>query len=146
MTFVKVNHPIARNMESWMNEFFQDMPNAFTKNGVSDSLNYPPVNTIETTNAFQLELVAPGLQKADFQLKLDGNLLTIQVEKTTNTESEQPKYIRREFHQRSFKRSFTLTNKIDTAQIQANYQDGILRVTLPKKEEAIPSTREITIQ
>lgn len=146
MTFVKVNHPIARNMESWMNEFFQDMPNAFTKNWGSDSLNYPPVNTIETTNAFQLELVAPGLQKADFQLKLDGNLLTIHVEKTTNTESEQPKYIRREFQQRSFKRSFTLTNKIDTAQIQANYQDGILRVTLPKKEEAIPSTREITIQ
>lgn len=146
MTLVKVNHPIARNMENWVNEFFHDMPNTFAKTWGSDNLNYPPVNIVETNTGYQLELAAPGLQKTDFQLKVDGNLLTIQLEKGKQIEGEQPKYVRREFQVRSFIRSFTLTNKIDTAQIQAKYEDGILHVSLPKKEEAIPATRQIAIQ
>lgn len=146
MTFVKANHPITRNMENWVNEFFQDMPQAFSKTESHDSLNYPPVNIVETHTGYHLELAAPGLQKTDFQLKVDGNILTIHVEKGNQAAGEQPKYVRREFQLRAFKRSFTLTNKIETAQIQAKYEDGILHVTLPKKEEAIPTTREIAIQ
>ena len=85
------------------------------------------------------------MDKADFNVKLDGNILTIRAEKKQETKDETSKSIRKEFSYKSFKRSFTLDEKIDAASINAKYENGVLKVELPKKEETKAVAKEITI-
>jgi HSP20 family protein len=144
MTLVKVNNPAAKSFDGLLNDFFNELP-AFGKKWSDDAFGFPPVNITENANAYHLEVAAPGLDKADFNLKLDGNILTINAEKKTETKDETSKSIRREFSSRSFKRSFTLDEKIDAANIAAKYDNGILKVELPKKEETKALAKEITI-
>lgn len=103
-----------------------------------------PVNITETENAFQLELVAPGLKKEDFKVSVDRNLLTISFDLKESETEENSKFIRREFRQKSFKRSFNLNERIDATNISAQYNDGILLLNLPKKEQA-PTAQEINV-
>lgn len=98
--------------------------------------NSPAVNIIEKDQAFTLELAAPGMKKDDFNIELNNDLLTISVSRESDQEAEDIKYTRREFSFASFKRSFTLPESINTAEISATYEDGILVVGLPKREEA----------
>lgn len=145
MTLVKVNNPIAKSFDGFLNELLNDMPTAFGKNVRENVFGFPPVNIDEHTNSYQLQVAAPGWNKADFSLKLDNNILTVSAEKKEEAPVEQVKSIRREFGSKSFKRSFTLDDKIDAANIGASYENGILTVTLPKKEEAKAVAKEITI-
>lgn len=96
--------------------------------------NTPAVNIKETTNDFIIELAVPGLDKEDFNMELDHDVLTISSE--IKSEKEENKYTRKEFSYQIFKRSFTLPESVDGASISASYKNGILLVTLPKKEEA----------
>lgn len=144
MTLVKVNNPIAKSFDGFLNDFFNDVP-AFGKKWSDDVFGFPPVNINENANSYHLEVAAPGMEKADFNLKLDGNILTISAEKKTETKDETSKSIRREFSSRSFKRSFTLDEKIDAANINAKYENGVLKVELPKKEEVKAVAKEITV-
>lgn len=98
--------------------------------------NSPAVNIIEKDQAFTLELAAPGMKKEDFNIELNNDLLTISVSRESDSEAEDVKYTRREFSFASFKRSFTLPESINTADISASYEAGILVVGLPKREEA----------
>ena len=105
-----------------------------------------PVNIYETEKAYDLHVVAPGLKKEDFKLGIDKDILNISFEhKDENKETQEGKWIRSEYHLKSFKRSFTLTEKIDVANIAAKYADGVLVVTLPKKEAAEPTAHEIPV-
>ena len=144
MTLVKVNNPIAKSFDGLLNEFFTELP-SLGKKWSDDAFGFPPVNISENANAYHLEVASPGMDKADFNLKLDGNILTISAEKKVETKDETSKAIRREFSSRSFKRSFTLDEKIDAANIAAKYDNGILKVALPKKEETKAAAKEITI-
>lgn len=103
------------------------------------------VNIAETNNDYKLELAAPGYNKNAFSIKLDNNILTV----AAKTETEKPKtkqYTRVEFYNNGFTRTFTMPeNKIDEANIAAQYENGILFVTLPKREETKPKNRQITI-
>ncbi|REA59318.1 Hsp20/alpha crystallin family protein [Dyadobacter luteus] len=107
----------------------------------------PAVNVLEGVEGFKIEVAAPGLGKADFKLNLDKNQLTISASKEQNvTENENEKYTRREFKYASFQRTFTLPNTVDGEKIGATYADGILTVSLPKREEAKDKpAREIEI-
>lgn len=97
----------------------------------------PAVNVIEREDNFMLHIAAPGLQKSDFELKLDKGMLTIRAEKTWSpAEGETVK--RQEFGSYRLERSFRLGKLIDTEQIDAAYEQGVLVVNLPKKEEAKP--------
>lgn len=97
----------------------------------------PAVNVIERDDNFVLQVAAPGLQKADFEIELDNDLLTIKVEKDWNAgEGETIK--RQEFGNYRFQRSFRIGKLIDTDKVEAAYEQGILHVNLPKKEEAKP--------
>ena len=99
----------------------------------------PAVNISETENSYEVEMAAPGMKKEDFKVELDGNLLTISSEKTeTNEEKgEGEKYSRREFSYQSFQRNFNLPKDVvDEEKIKAHYKDGVLKLTIPKKEEA----------
>jgi len=144
MTLVKVNNPIAKTFDGLLNDIFNEMP-SLGKNLREEALGFPPVNITEQPDAYQIEVAAPGFEKTDFNLKLDGNLLTISADKKQETKDENEKSIRREFSYRSFKRSFTLDEKINAANIAAKYENGVLKVTLPKKEEVKAVAKEITI-
>ncbi len=93
------------------------------------------VNIIEAPDHFRIEMAAPGLKKNDFELKMDNGVLTISVNKEWKQE-EGHEYRRREFAYYNFERSFMLPDTVDADKIKATYKNGILTVTLPKKEEA----------
>jgi HSP20 family protein len=99
----------------------------------------PSVNIKETENEFVVEMAAPGMAKEDFKIDLNNNLLTISSEKQAESHTEEGKNItRREFSYQSFSRSFALPAIVETDKITAKYENGILKVTIPKKEEARP--------
>lgn len=99
--------------------------------------NTPAVNIKETEDDYAVELAAPGLVKEDFNIELDNDLLIISSEKKSENESEEKgKYTRKEFSYTSFKRSFTLPETADADKIEASYENGMLLIKLPKKEEA----------
>ena len=106
-----------------------------------------PVNIQETDKSYELHLVAPGLKKEDFKINLEKNVLTVSFEqKEENKEQGQDgKWLRNEYQLKSFKRSFSLNEKVDTTNIAAKYNDGVLLVTLPKKEVSEPAATEISV-
>lgn len=146
MTLVKVNNPINKSFDGLMNELFNDLPLNFGKSIREDVLHFPPANIVEKNDLYRIELAAPGMEKADFNVKLDGKILTISSEKKAENTSENDKMIRKEFSYKAFNRSFTLDEKIDVANISARYENGILTLELPKKEEVKNVSKEITIK
>ncbi|WP_224996036.1 Hsp20/alpha crystallin family protein [Cesiribacter sp. SM1] len=100
----------------------------------------PAVNIRETADGYEVEMAAPGMSKKDFRIELDNNVLTISSEKRTeNEQKEGERYTKREFSYQSFQRSFSLPKEVvDDEKIQAKYEDGVLRLSIPKKEEAKP--------
>lgn len=96
----------------------------------------PAVNIIEAKDDFRIEVAAPGLDKKDFQIDVKNNVLFISSEKSHQDESKDEKIMRREFSYSSFRRSFSLPNSVDSEKISANHKDGVLAITIPKKEEA----------
>ncbi len=116
----------------------------FSDDNWNDGPNVP-VNIQENDNAFELQLIAPGLKKEDFKISVDKNVLHISYEHKKENKEETSKWIRKEYKSRTFRRSFTLTEKVNVAGINAKYNDGILHLTLPKKENTEPATQEITV-
>jgi HSP20 family protein len=143
MTLVKVNNNGHRSLSNFVDEFFQGFPAGL---GKEESYGFPPVNIHETADAYHLELSAPGRSKEDFTLAVDNGQLTIAFEKKEEGKTEDYKTIRKEFSFRSFKRSFNLDDRIDSNGIQAKYDNGVLKLLLPKKEQVKESTKQITIQ
>jgi HSP20 family protein len=105
----------------------------------------PAVNIAEHEGGFRLEVAAPGLKKEDFKINLENNVLTISAQQEQKNEESTEKYTRKEFSFTSFRRAFTLPNTIDGEHINAAYTDGVLKVELPKKEEAKKTPRTIEI-
>lgn len=105
----------------------------------------PAVNVKETDQAFQLELAAPGYQKENFEIGLDESRLTIKASREDQNKEENQDYRRREFYASTFERSFHLPENVDAEHITASYENGILVVEIPKKEEVKPEKRTIAI-
>jgi HSP20 family protein len=145
MTLVRTTNPLAKSFDGLMNELFNEFPTNFGRNVKENIFQFPPVNIIEKTGSYQLEMAVPGMQKTDFNIKLDGSLLTISAEKKEVVNDENAKSIKKEFSQKAFKRSFNLDEKIDAANISAKYEQGILSIELPKKAEIKENSKEITI-
>jgi len=121
--------------------FFRD------EHSIDESFRYaqPPVNVKETETGYTLEVFAPGVHKEDLKLNINDKTLTIAFEQKEEQKQESEKWIRSEFKVRSFKRSFTLGDKIDTDKIAASFENGILHLVLPKKEAAIVTNKVIDI-
>lgn len=94
----------------------------------------PSTNIVENQDAYRLDIAAPGFRKEDFRIDIEKNILTVKSE-TENQASDEEKYNVREFVNRDFSRSFSLPETIDQENIKAEYINGVLSVTLPKKEE-----------
>lgn len=126
----------TRSFDNFLNDdFFKGFDEPLTAwNGSG-----PAVNIKEDENGFTLEFAAPGYEKGDFEVKVDKDLLTISSAKKTETETKEgEKFTRREFKYASFNRTFTLPETVDATKIGATYTNGILNVSIPKKEEAKP--------
>jgi len=135
------NLPVFSNL--WDNFLNRDLDDFYFN---SNMLRTPSVNIVEGKEDFTIELAAPGMQKKDFNVNIDHDLLTIEAKKESKSESNDERYTRREFNFNSFRRSFTLPESIVQEKIDAKYNDGILRIILPKKEEAkVKPSREIAI-
>lgn len=143
MTMIKVHNPIQKNINTLFDEFFNELP-SFGK--TVNNLFSPAVNIAETSDAYHLELMAPGRNKDDFSIAVDKGLLTISYEKKEETNNEDVKSIRKEFSFQSFKRSFNLDEKINAEAIQAKYENGLLKLLLPKLAEVKQPVKNITIQ
>ena len=129
--------------------FFDDfLPKNMTSMfGGEDSFSTPAVNIKETDTNFHLEVAAPGLQKEDFKLAVENNILTISAEQQKSSEDQTDNYTRKEFQYSSFKRSFQLPEHIQEDKILATYDNGVLTIDLPKNEATIaPKGRTIEIK
>jgi HSP20 family protein len=104
----------------------------------------PSVNIRENADAFDVEMAAPGFSKDEFKIELNNDVLTISSEKKAENEiNEGENFSRREFSYQSFSRSFTLPNTVNSEKIEAKYENGILKVSIPKKEEARPKPSKV---
>ncbi len=143
MTLVRNNYrPAQRTFNNLFDEFFNELP-VFTEKA---GFNFPPVNIAETSDAYHLELNVPGRNKEDFKIGIENGLLSIAYEKKEEVKNEDVKYVRSEFSFQSFKRNFSLDEKVDTANIQAKYENGLLKLLLPKKAEVKEAAKQINIQ
>ncbi len=109
------------------------------------STRQPAVNVVETDENYRIDVAAPGFSKDDFRLQLNGNILTISGEKKDEASKKEQNYSMCEFNYTSFSRSFTLPESIKGDKISAEYADGILKITLPKKDEVKPKAIEIKV-
>jgi HSP20 family protein len=105
-----------------------------------------PVNVRETEQQYELDVVAPGCRKEDFSVNIQDNVLTIAFNHKEQKDTEKAGWVRNEYTQRSFSRSFTLDETVDVNKVNATYTDGILRLTLAKNEKAKPLTKNIEIK
>lgn len=129
---------LIRRSNDLLPTFFDDFfgRDWFLNNDQSISNTMPAVNIADNEDNYTVEMVAPGLTKKDFKVELDNQLLTISYQKEVENEQNQPNYTKREFHYHTFKRSFTLPQTVENEKIKAKYDNGILNVVIPKKEEA----------
>lgn len=128
-----------RNWSNWIDDVFNTghFPTVFSNN-FETGVSTPKVNIKETKDDYFVEMAAPGLKKGDFNIDLENEVLTISAEQKQENNNTDENYTRREFSFTSFKRSFNLPEFINTDKIEAKYEDGVLNVKLPKREEAKP--------
>ena len=143
----------ARTVNNWVDQLFQDNLNRFFHDdfwgfgGVDHQVNVP-VNLRETDKSFEMSIVAPGLKKEDFKLNVTNDLLTISYEQKEeqNNENKEQGWLRKEYRMQSFSRNFGLDDSVDVNNITASYDNGILHLTLPKKESAQRISKTIQVK
>ena len=128
-----VEFPTLRNVFS---DFFEDTSRFIDGDMLRPFVQVPATNILEKKDSFQIELAIPGMSKNDFNIDIDNGFLTISSEKETSTEEKEENYTRREYNFNSFKRTFTLPETVKEEDIKAKYIDGVLKIMIPKKEEA----------
>lgn len=124
--------PARTNLGRFMDDFFHRSLADIVGNDYA--LSRPSVNIIETDDVFRVEMAAPGLQKSDFDIRVDGDKLVISAKTEARNEEAREKYTRREFNYSAFSRSFTLPDHVKTDSISALYEHGVLVIDLPKDE------------
>ena len=141
-TFGNVVDNIFQNS---LHRFFDDN---FWNTGKPLNTHSVPVNIRETDDRYEIEVVAPGCKKDAFRINMNGHILTVSFEQKEEQKQEDAKtgWIRNEYTQRSFSRSFTLDDSVNANDIQASYQDGILLLQLPKNERAKLVSRNIEVK
>jgi len=146
---------LTRRSESFpsiFNDFFRPWDSLFDINGGSllgslNPISVPAVNIAEQKDHYVVSLAAPGMKKDDFKIDIDGNTLTISAETEETKEEKEDKYTRKEFNYSSFSRSFSLPDWVNKDKIDATYENGLLKLTLPKTEEARKlSTRHVSVK
>ncbi len=132
-TMIRFNQPVL----SMFDQFFN--------NSLTDAGKYYPANIYDSGNSFVIEVQAAGFTKEDIKVNLEQNTLNITAEVKDEQRVQDEKYLRREFNKESLNKSFVLPKSVDTDNINADYQNGILKITLPRRQDAVVS-KQIEIQ
>jgi len=145
MSLVKFSNQFPTLFDRFFDNDLFDWSN---KNFSLTNTTLPAVNIMEDDNSYQVEMAAPSLNKDDFKIELNNDVLTISSEKKTENETKEgQRYTRKEFSYQSFSRSFTLPDSVDSDKIKAKYENGILKITIPKREDAKPRpVKQISIE
>lgn len=144
MTHSKFNSPHPMSLSKWIDNVFNTtLADAI---GTDFTFNSPSVNIVEHDHQFEMQLAAPGLEKSDFSIRIENDYLVISSEKKTEKEDTGSKFTRREFNYNAFKRSFRLEDNINREGISAAYENGVLKVILPKKDESWKKPASTTIE
>lgn len=124
---------------SFLEDFFDDNWSG-RGNRADTGTRIPAVNVKETNDNFEIHVAAPGMEKEDFEISIDNDVLSISAEEKSENEERDGKgnFTRREFSYTSFRRAFSLPNTVEDDKIDAKYEKGVLKISLPKKEEAKP--------
>ena len=130
----------SNQMPSMFDRFFEnDMFDWSNRNFSNTNTTLPAINIKEDDDGFEVEMSAPGLDKKDFNIELNNSVLTISSEKEVENETKEgQQFTRKEFSYQSFSRSFTLPETVESEKIMAKYENGVLSVIIPKREEAKP--------
>ncbi len=140
-----VKRPVKDPMLALFDEFFRPM--VPTLENQMGRLVVPAVNIIEDEKGVEIDVAAPGLKKDDFEIKVEDNILTISAHKEQEKLEEGANYIKKEFGYETFQRSFTLPeNMFDTDKIEAKYEDGILKIYIPKVEEQQKKVKKVKVK
>jgi len=115
----------------------EEVPTGF-RSSFNNGMTLPKVNIKESPESFEVQMAVPGLKKDNFNISVENEELLISAEIKEDNEQKNEEYTRREFGYASFQRNFVLPETVDGDKIKARYEEGILTVTLPKKEEAKP--------
>ena len=129
------------NTNNWLPSLIDEMFNNDYAGGTTVRSSQPAVNIAEADDRFVMEMIIPGFTKEEVSIEIDKDVLTIYAEVQQENEQKAEQFTRREFTKRSFKRSFNLPETVNQPEIDAQYQDGILSIALPKKEEALPQPK-----
>ena len=145
MSLVKFSNQFPTLFDRFFDNDLFDWSN---KNFSLTNTTLPSVNILEDDNSYEVEMAAPSLNKDDFKIELNNDVLTISSEKQTENETKEgQRYTRKEFSYQSFSRSFTLPDSVDNDKIKAKYENGVLKVTIPKREDAKPRpVKQIAIE
>ena len=139
MSLIRTNFPAL--------SVFNDFLNSEGYRTAASEQNWvPAVNVIENDKDYEIEIAAPGLKKDQFNVTVENGLLTISGNTTTEEETKEKNYTRKEFTTKSFARSFTLPENVDEEGIKAKYEDGVMHLTLAKKKKETPKKKQINIQ
>ncbi len=148
---IKSNGGFPSLLSDWLNpamltsdimDFDSEVPFSALRLG----MNVPSANVSETSKEYLIELAAPGLERKDFKVEVNKSMLTISSEKKEEKKEEKEGYTRKEYSYNSFSRSFTLPENVKDGNIDAKYQDGILKITVPKKEVTVSKpVKEIAV-
>lgn len=134
------------NLPTFFEDFFKPWNEWFTAPW-KGMFSVPAVNIEETEKEYQVSLAAPGMSKDDFKIDVNGNMLTISAEKEETTEEKEKPFTRREYNYSSFSRSFTLPDEVNRESIVARYENGVLKLLLPRREEIKKTTaKTIAVQ
>jgi HSP20 family protein len=146
------NYPTTR--KNMFPDFFSNLGSFFDEDVFGSRMmpsrmmqNMPATNIKENDKNFQIEIAAPGLKKEDFNVDIENGMLTISAEKKDEKEEKDENYTRQEYNYSSFSRSFRLPESVTEDDIDASYKDGVLMLTIPKKEEPQkPQRKQINIK
>lgn len=147
MSLVRTNGDLTPRLPALFNDFFnRDLFDWNLSNFFNAGTALPSVNIWETGDAFEVEMAAPGMRKQDFKVQLDGNTLSISSERREEETVNGRNYTRKEFGYQAFHRSFVLPKDVvDEKKIKARYENGVLHLVVPKREEARKKPRLIKI-
>jgi HSP20 family protein len=139
----------GEKIPAFFDDFFRPWNEWFGNGGMPGKvLTMPAVNITDNPDGFVVALAAPGMKKDDFTIDVEGNMLTISCEAEAEKEEKEKSYTRKEYNYSSFSRSFTIPDEVDKEKIGARYEDGVLRLNLPKKEDVkkLTASKHIAVQ
>ena len=134
MSLIKWNQPPSlTRRRNWIENFLSESDDFFKNWDWNNNMDVPAVNVKEEKDSYLIDMAVPGMKKEDFKIEMDQGVLTISASMEDRKEEKTPEYKRQEFSYRNFKRSFWLPENVAADKIAAHYEDGLLKLTLPKK-------------